>query len=110
MFMHNSYYLNALNIRDKQFLKPIYTRNEFWVLNSLLILSQSELPQPVPRNSMESDHGCTLRIYFDNAGDNLDADVIYQRHRNDVNTITSVNEAKQMAINDVYVFFNKISI
>ena len=32
---------------------------------------QSELPLPIPRNSVESDHGCTSRIYFDNTGDNL---------------------------------------
>ena len=32
-------------------------------------LSQSELPRPIPRNSVESDHGCTSGIYFDNAGD-----------------------------------------
>ena len=31
----------------------------------------SELPRPIPRNSVESDHGCTSRIYFDNAGDNV---------------------------------------
>ena len=39
---------------------------------------QSELPRPIPRNFVESDHGCTCtsRIYFDNAGDNVDADVI----------------------------------
>ena len=30
---------------------------------------QSELRPPIPRNSVESDHGCTLMIYFDNAGD-----------------------------------------
>ena len=34
-------------------------------------LMQSELPRPIPRNSVESDHGCTSRIYFDNAGDNV---------------------------------------
>ena len=32
---------------------------------------QSELPRPIPRNSVESDHGCTSSIYFDNAGDNV---------------------------------------
>ena len=32
---------------------------------------QSELPRPIPHNSVESDHGCTSGIYFDNAGDNL---------------------------------------
>ena len=31
----------------------------------------SELPPPIQRNSVESDHGCTSRIYFDNAGDNV---------------------------------------
>ena len=34
-------------------------------------LSQSELPRPIPRNSAESDHGCTSSIYFYNAGDNV---------------------------------------
>ena len=32
---------------------------------------QSELPRPILQNSVESDHGCTSRIYFDNAGDNM---------------------------------------
>ena len=32
---------------------------------------QMELPRPIPRNSVASDHGCTSRIYFDNAGDNM---------------------------------------
>ena len=32
---------------------------------------QSELPMPIPRNSVKSDHGCTSRIYFDIAGDNV---------------------------------------
>ena len=30
---------------------------------------QSELPRPNPLNSVESDLGCTSRIYFENAGD-----------------------------------------
>ena len=33
--------------------------------------SQSELPQRIPRRSVESDLGCTSRLYFDNAGDNM---------------------------------------
>ena len=33
--------------------------------------TESELPRPIPRNSVESDHGCTSRIYFDNASDNV---------------------------------------
>ena len=32
---------------------------------------QLELPRPIPQNSVESDLGCTLRIYFDNMGDNV---------------------------------------
>ena len=32
---------------------------------------QSELPRPIPWNSVESDHGCTSRIYFYNTGDNV---------------------------------------
>ena len=31
----------------------------------------SELPRPMPQNSVESDHGCTSRIHFDKEGDNL---------------------------------------
>ena len=41
----------------------------------MLFVSTSELTigmtQPIPRNSVESDHGSTSRIYFDNAGDNV---------------------------------------
>ena len=33
------------------------------------LTSQSELPRQIPRISVESDHGCTSRIFFDNAGD-----------------------------------------
>ena len=32
---------------------------------------QSELPWPIPQKSVESDHGCTSRIFFDYAGDNV---------------------------------------
>ena len=32
---------------------------------------QSELPRPIPWNSVESDNRYTSRIYFDNAGDNV---------------------------------------
>ena len=34
-------------------------------------IRQSELPRSIPQNSVESDHGCTSRIYFDNAGDDV---------------------------------------
>ena len=32
---------------------------------------QLVLPQPIPQNSMESDHRCTSSIYFANSGDNV---------------------------------------
>ena len=32
---------------------------------------QSEVHRPIPGNSVESDQGCTTRIYFNNAGDNM---------------------------------------
>ena len=35
------------------------------------IYNKSELPRPIPRNSVESDNGCTSGIDFDNAGDNV---------------------------------------
>ena len=38
-----------------------------WVASS----RQSELPGSILRNSVESDHRCTSKIYFDNAGDNV---------------------------------------
>ena len=41
------------------------------ILQDLYASMQSELPRPIPRNSVESDHGCTSSIYFDNAGDNV---------------------------------------
>ena len=32
---------------------------------------KTETYRPIPRNSVESEHGCTSRIYFDNAGNNM---------------------------------------
>ena len=62
---------------------------------------QSELPRQIPRNSVESDHGCTLRIYFDNADDNV-ALTLYNM------TLTSQASCKHCSktngSNDVYVF------
>ena len=37
----------------------------------LHLISQSELPRPIPQNSVKSDQGCTSRIYFNNAGDKV---------------------------------------
>ena len=65
---------------------------------------QSELPRPISQNSVESDHGCTSRIYFDNTGDNV--------------TLTSQKPCKHnykcdcsktKGLNEVYVFSIKYS-
>ena len=40
-------------------------------MHFVLYQMQSELARPIPRKSVKSDHGCTSRIYFDNAGDNV---------------------------------------
>ena len=36
------------------------------ILFIMILAIQSELPQPIPWNSMEIDLGCTSRIYFNN--------------------------------------------
>ena len=46
----------------------LHCEKELFELHQVL---QSELPRPIPRNSVESDHGYTSRIYFENAGDNV---------------------------------------
>ena len=42
----------------------------------IMVFMQLELPRPIPRNSVESDHRCTSRINFDNADDNVTLHVI----------------------------------
>ena len=54
--------LNRATLKHKQMRE--HTTN-------IMTCGQLELPRPIPRNSVESDHGCTSRIYFDNAGDNV---------------------------------------
>ena len=72
---------------------------------------QSELPKPIPGYSAESDHGCTSRIYFDNADDNvtLTLHVRRLRQRNHVNTITSAIAATQTASMKLMFFSIKLS-
>ena len=53
-----------------------------------------------PRKSVESDHGCTSKIYFDNAGDN----VTPTSQKPCKHNIASVIAAKQTFINEVYGF------
>ena len=42
------------------------------------------MPRPIPRNSPESDHGYTSRIYFDNAGVNVAITLSYVTLMSDV--------------------------
>ena len=58
-----------------------------------LLPTQSELPRPIPWDSVESDLGCTSRIYFDNV--TLRLHNVTLRHKDNANTITSVIAAKQ---------------
>ena len=46
-------------------------RHNFPVGKGLKETVQSEVPRPIPRNSVESDHRCTFNIFFDNRGDNM---------------------------------------
>ena len=57
--------LQSSTTPDPGYLKPICS-----AIYIRLARMQSELPRPIPRNSVESD-GCTSWIYFDNAGENL---------------------------------------
>ena len=46
-----------------------FTKTADWVYSRLVkygSVTQTELPRPIPWISVESDLGCTLRIYFDN--------------------------------------------
>ena len=68
-------------LKNHKTTKPAFTftpssacqRNFFkWYIFQLIqAMPQFELPRPIPRNSVESDNGCTSMIYFNNAGDNV---------------------------------------
>ena len=74
-----SYFLQSMQIR----IVKHFIRFEIFFDSTLRSTKRSEYgkrkdihqsePQPNPRNSVESDHGCTSRIFFDNAGDNVPA-------------------------------------
>ena len=54
----------------RRFLK--YTGSElFTTSNAELDIDQIIIVRTALANSAKSDHGCTSRIYFDNAGDNV---------------------------------------
>ena len=61
---HRLYFSNNIVILNIQ--------NNFIYVNSA---DPDEIPryaiETAPANSVESDHGCTSRIYFDNEGDNV---------------------------------------
>ena len=70
--------------------------------------TQSELPSPIPRISVELDHGCTSRIYFDNAGDNVTL-TLYNVTLMSQKPCQHNNKrycSKTNGLNDVYVFFS----
>ena len=78
----------------------------------LEVPKQSELPQPIPRNSLESDHGRTSRIYFDNAVDNMTLTLYYvtltsqkpclHNYKCDCNKSNGSNEVYVLNINFFY--------
>ena len=72
----------------------------------MLVSYQSELPRPIPQNSVQSDLGCTSRIFFDNTGDNVTLTLYYV-------ALTSYNpcyhnnksdSSNTNGLNEVYVF------
>ena len=66
---------------------------------------QSEMHWPIPWNSVESDLGCTSRIYFDNVRLSLhNVTLTSPKSCQHANTIASVIAAKQTVIIEVYVF------
>ena len=68
----------------------------------------SELPWPVPRNSVESDYRCTSRIYFDNAGDNMTL-TLYNVTLTSQNPCYHIQQNKRLKWS-IKFFFNKISL
>ena len=66
---------------------------------------QLELPREIPRNSVESDRGCTSRIYFDNAGDNVTLTSQKPCQHNNKCDCSKTN-----GLNEVNVFQKKIAI
>ena len=81
-----------------------YAKNSpLFRLVSILMMGHLSIALPSPWDFVESDLGCTSRIYFDN--------VTLTSH-NMTLTSQSVIAAKQMVINEVYVvvFFKKISL
>ena len=68
--------------------------------------AQSKLPRSIPRNSVESDHGCTSRIYLNNAGDNVTLTLynVTLTSQKPCKQITSVIAAKRKpSLNEVYI-------
>ena len=52
------------SVLDTSYLKRLTrSKSHYWVV---ILGSQSELSRPISWNSVESDLGCTSRVYFDN--------------------------------------------
>ena len=76
-------------------------------------IDQMELPRAIPRNSVELDmHVCTSRIYFDNADDNMTLTLynVTLTSRKPCSHNNKCDCSKLNGLNEVYVFFNKISL
>ena len=60
--------IDAASSLDNAFLVCLFAINPAFVTATWVspLLHQSELPQQIPWNSVESDLGCTSRIYFGN--------------------------------------------
>ena len=72
---------------------------------------QSELPWPIQRNSVETDHGCMSKLFFDKVGDNVTLTLynVTMTSQKPFNSITSVIEAKQTAKMKLMFFSIKYS-
>ena len=73
------------------------------------------LAWPIPQYSVELDHGCTSRIYFDNADDNMKLTLynVTLTPRKPCEHNNKCDCSKTNVLNEVYYvvfFFNKISL
>ena len=60
-----------INMKHVSYWQRLQRAKQRVTFRQVIYVGKSELPWPIPLNSVESDHGCTSRIYFDNAVDNV---------------------------------------
>ena len=81
---------------------------KYIILQLRYLCIQLELPRPIPRNFVESDQGCTSRIYFDNTGDNVTLtlyNVTLKSHEPCSHNNKCDCSKTNGGLNEVYVFF-----